>query len=173
MRSYGIYLSRQADSLPWSHLGSPLPNFTEHLLCDRHSKWLTTNSGTNFYGTHYVPSVLFNINLIIKTTLQGWVLLLSPFYKREKWDTERLRDLPKVSQLPSDNERNWTWTHTYNYSTILPPKPSLYYACHFRGSTKQGMSCSYFCGILPLFINARKAVCLQCDSKQIKFQGLR
>ena len=66
MRSYGIYLSWQADSLPLSHLGSPLLNFTEHLLYNRqYSKWLTTkNSGTNFYGTYYVSSVLLNINLI-------------------------------------------------------------------------------------------------------------
>ena len=116
MRSYGIYLSRQADFLPLSHLGSPLLNFTEHLLYDRqYSKWLTTKtSGTNFYGTYYVPSVLFNINLINRqTTFQGWVLLLSPFYKREKWDTKRLRDLPKVSQLPSDT------------TNAVEPRPTL------------------------------------------------
>ena len=100
MRSDGIYLSRQADFLPLSHLGSPLLNFTEHLLYDRqYSKWLTTKtSGTKFYGTYYVPSVLFIINLIVKSTLQGWVLLLSPFYKREKWDTERQRNIFTIAQ---------------------------------------------------------------------------
>lgn len=83
----------QADSfLPLVVLGSPLLNFTEHLLYNRqYSKWLTTkNSGTNFYGTYYVPSVLLNINLFdCQNNLTRLSSLVIPIFTKEKNETQR------------------------------------------------------------------------------------
>lgn len=79
-----------------------------------------TTAIAKFYWTHMIHNILNILLLIIMAHILfskcfayinlinlhdnhvTYILLLSPFHKGENWDTERLRDLPKVSQLPND-----------------------------------------------------------------------
>lgn len=121
-------------------------------------KWSTTGQGFQGQPKILCPECFAYINL--QHDPIRWILLLFPFYKGGNWDTERLRDLPKVSQLPSDrtSDRTSRIEPKTIFLTIIPHcQPNYRYTVLVIAEFAQTKNkLQLLIWNTPLFTNARK-----------------